>query len=71
MVSFYPQEVEKMTKQIQIGSTIKAKRSTKKIIGGVLYKIVGRQMAFPYFIVRCPYNGTKHYIHKNNIRVVK
>jgi hypothetical protein len=60
-----------MTKQIEIGSTIKAKRSTKRIVRGVLYKIVGRQMAFPYFIVQCPYEGTKHYIHKNNMRVVK
>ena len=60
-----------MTKQVEIGSTITVKKPTKRIIRGVLYKIVGRQMAFPYFIVRCPYNGTKHYIHKNNIRVVK
>ena len=57
-----------MIKQIEIGSTITAKRSTKWIIRGALYKIVGKQMAFPYYIVRCPYDGSSHYIHKNNIR---
>tara|TARA_R110002020_G_scaffold178263_1_gene371242 strand:- start:174 stop:356 length:183 start_codon:yes stop_codon:yes gene_type:complete len=60
-----------MTKQIAIGSTITPKRATKNIIRGVLYKIVGRQMAFPYFIVRCPYDGRKYYIHENNIKVMK
>ena len=71
---FYPVtiiKVKKMIKEIEIGSMITAKRSTKWIISGVLYKIVGRQMAFPYFIVRCPYDGTRHYIHKNNIKVMK
>ena len=63
--------VKKMTKQIEIGSTIKAKRSTKWIINGTLYKVIGKQMAFPYYIVRCPYDGMKHYIHQNNMRVVK
>jgi len=57
-----------MIKQIEIGSTIKAKRPTKWLATNVRYKIVGRQLAFPYFIVRCPYEGTKHYIHKNNIK---
>ena len=51
-----------MIKEIEIGSTITAKRSTKWIIRGALYKIVGRQMA-------CPYDGMKHYIHKNNVKV--
>ena len=60
-----------INKQIEIGSTIKAKRPTKWLISGTLYKVIGRQMAFPYFIVRCPYDGSKHYIHKNNMRVVK
>jgi len=60
-----------MLKEIEIGSTIKAKRSTKWIVGGILYKVIGKQMAFPYYIVRCPYDGMKHYIHKNNMRVVK
>ena len=60
-----------MIKEIKIGSTIRAKRSTKWIISGVLYKIVGKQMAFPYYIVRCPYDGMTHYIHKNNMRAVK
>jgi len=59
-----------MTKQIEIGSTITAKKPTKNIIRGVLYKIVARQMAFPYFIVRCPYDGARYYIHKNNIKVM-
>ena len=71
---FYPvtiTKVKKMTKQIEIGSTIKAKRSTKWIINGTLYKVIGKQMAFPYYIVRCPYDGMKHYIHQNNMRVVK
>ena len=71
---FYPvtiTKVKKMTKQIEIGSTIKAKHPTKWIVSGTLYKVIGRQMAFPYFIVRCPYDGSKHYIHKNNMRVVK
>ena len=53
---------------IRIGSTIKAKRSTKWLATGVFYRIIGRQMAFPYFIVRCPFTGAKHYIHKNNIK---
>ena len=71
MVSFYPREVKKMTKQIEIGSTIKAKHPTKWIVSGTLYKVIGKQMAFPYYIVRCPYDGMRHYIHKNNMRVVK
>ena len=71
---FYPvtiTKVKKMIKEIGIGSTIKAKRSTRWIISGVLYKVVGKQKAFPYYIVRCPYDGMRHYIHKNNMRVVK
>ena len=59
-----------MLKEIEIGSTIKAKRSTKWIVGGILYKVIGKQMAFPYYIVRCPFDGCKHYVHKNNMRVV-
>ena len=53
---------------IRIGSTIKARRSTKWLATGVFYRIIGRQMAFPYFIVRCPFTGAKHYIHENNIK---
>ena len=60
-----------MIKEIEMGVTIKAKRSTKWIISGTLYKVVGKQQWFPYYIVRCPYDGMKHYIHKNNVRIVK
>jgi len=59
-----------MIKQIEIGSKITAKRCTRWIVGGTLYKVVGKQIAFPYYIVRCPYDGMKHYIHRNNMRVV-
>ena len=59
-----------MIKEIERGSLICPKRSTKNLIQGIIYKVVGEQKFFPYYIVICPYAGTKHYIHKNNMRIM-
>ena len=60
-----------MTKEIVRGSLICPKRSTKHLIQGIIYKVVGHTLTGRHYTVRCPYEGTKHYIHKNNMRVVK
>jgi len=60
-----------MIREIERGSLICPKRSTKHLIQGMIYKVVGKTLTGRHYAVRCPHEGTKHYIHKNNIRVVK
>ena len=60
-----------MTKHVERGTLICPKRSTKHLIQGIIYKVVGQTLTGRHYTVRCPYEGTKHYIHKNNIRIMK
>ena len=57
-----------MTKVIERGDLIQARRSTKHLIQGVIYKVLGTTIVGRHYIVRCPYEGTRHYIHKSNAR---
>ena len=61
---------KKMTKEVERGTLICPKKSTKHLIQGIIYKVVGQTITGRHYAVRCPYEGTKHYIHKNNIRVM-
>ena len=59
-----------MIKAIKRGTLICTKRSTKHLIQGIIYKVVGTTLTGRHYIVICPYAATKHYVHKNNIRVM-
>ena len=63
-------KVKKMIKEVGRGSLICPKRSTKHLIQGIIYKVVGTTLTGRHYIVICPYAATKHYIHKNNIKVM-
>ena len=69
-VSFYPREVKEMINEIERGTLICTKRSTKHLIQGIIYKVVGTTLTGRHYIVICPYAATKHYVHKNNIRIM-
>jgi hypothetical protein len=59
------------SKEIERGTLICPKRSTKWLTQGIIYKVVGETITGRHYAVRCPYEGTKRYIHKNNIRIMK
>ena len=59
-----------MKKEIERGSLISPKRSTKHLIQGIIYKVIGKSLAGSHYVIRDPYDGNRRYIHKNNIKVM-
>jgi len=57
-----------MTKVIERGDLIQARRSTKHLIQGVIYKVIGTTIVGRHYVVRDPYDGSRRYIHKSNVR---
>ena len=60
-----------MIKEVEVGSLVCPKRSTKHLIQGIIYKVIAQSLTGSHYVIRDPHDGSRRYIHKNNIRVMK